>query len=80
MVADGLDFVYIDACHEYSAVKADIAAWYPKVRVGGVLGGHDITWSGVFWAVAEFAKEQALQLHTSACDWWVVKGSCLEVS
>ena len=35
------DFVYIDADHTYNAVKRDIDAWFPKVRVGGIIGGHD---------------------------------------
>lgn len=42
MFADGsLDFVYIDANHAYDFVKQDIALWYPKVKEGGYLGGHD---------------------------------------
>lgn len=36
-----LDFVYLDADHEFSAVAADLAAWVPKVRRGGVIAGHD---------------------------------------
>lgn len=36
-----LDFVYIDGNHEYSHVVADICAWTPKVRKGGVVAGHD---------------------------------------
>lgn len=38
---NSLDFVYIDGNHEFSHVVADICAWYPKVRRGGILSGHD---------------------------------------
>ena len=37
-----LDFVYLDAGHDYRSVKADLEAWVPKVRTkGGVIAGHD---------------------------------------
>jgi len=36
-----LDFVYLDAAHDYESVMADIEAWLPKVRKGGVIAGHD---------------------------------------
>lgn len=36
-----LEFVFIDASHEYEDVKNDINAWMPKVKPGGVLAGHD---------------------------------------
>lgn len=35
------DFVYIDANHGYQHVVADLNAWYPKVRAGGLVSGHD---------------------------------------
>lgn len=41
-IADAsLDFVYIDAGHEFSEVAADLAAWVPKVKPGGIVAGHD---------------------------------------
>ena len=49
-----LEFVFIDACHEYESVCQDIRAWLPKTRSGGVLAGHDFIrghWDGVCDAV-----------------------------
>lgn len=41
-VPDGsLEFVYIDGNHTLPQVIADIAAWTPKVRSGGIVAGHD---------------------------------------
>lgn len=42
MVPDGsLDLVYIDANHREDFVRADLEAWVPKVRSGGIVSGHD---------------------------------------
>lgn len=51
-----LDIVFIDACHTYECVKEDIQAWYPKVKVGGIIAGHDYSnaFMGVVQAVDEF--------------------------
>jgi hypothetical protein len=48
-----LDGVFIDAAHDYESVKADIAAWLPKVKSAGFFGGHDIDAPGVLRAVDE---------------------------
>lgn len=64
-IEDGwADFVFIDAAHSYKAVKADIAAWAPKVKPGGWLGGHDYhpSFPGVMQAVDEaFPKIDRLE-------------------
>lgn len=36
-----LDFVYIDANHEFRYIAEDIYEWTKKVRSGGVVSGHD---------------------------------------
>ncbi len=53
---NSIDFVFIDASHEYDYVKKDIEAWFPKVKIGGVIAGHDYKngWIGVDKAVDEF--------------------------
>lgn len=41
-VEDGsLDFVYIDGLHDFDNVMLDLIHWSPKVKVGGVVSGHD---------------------------------------
>ena len=36
-----LDFVYLDGNHAYDFIKQDIELWYPKVKKGGIVAGHD---------------------------------------
>lgn len=49
------DVVFIDALHDYASVVQDISLWWPLVRAGGFLCGHDFNhnWPGVMRAVAE---------------------------
>ena len=57
------DIVYIDASHDYQAVKNDIEAWLPKVKKGGILCGDDYIegWPGVVQAVNEkFAQVESI--------------------
>jgi hypothetical protein len=53
---ESVAWVHIDARHDYDSVKADIAAWAPKVMAGGWLSGDDYNpdwWPGVVAAVNE---------------------------
>lgn len=38
---ESIDFVFIDAAHDYGHVKEDIKEWSKKVRKGGIISGHD---------------------------------------
>ncbi|CAD7944333.1 unnamed protein product [Amoebophrya sp. A25] len=41
-VPDGsLDFVYLDARHDFQGVYADLSSWWPKLKIGGLIAGHD---------------------------------------
>ena len=82
---ESLDFVYIDADHSYEGCLRDITTWYPKVRPGGVISGHDfvdkVCAAGVFGvksAVAKFFQERFEDVKVIPCphtwhSWMVVK-------
>src|SRR6266568_2029202 len=36
-----VDWVHLDARHDYASVKADVQAWLPKLKPGGWLSGDD---------------------------------------
>jgi predicted O-methyltransferase YrrM len=46
-IKDGsLDFVHIDARHDFNNVMTDLIQWVPKVRSGGAVSGHDFFFDG----------------------------------
>ena len=55
--AGELDVVFIDGAHDYDSVLADLKAWAPKVKEGGIIAGHDIDAPGVQRALAEIGLE-----------------------
>jgi len=67
------DFIYIDGNHRYEFVKGDIELWYNKVKVNGMLCGHDFNNMGVFKAVTEYSNKHNIICHTLKDDWWFIK-------
>ena len=61
-----LDFVFLDADHNYKAVKKDLESWWPKIKQGGVLAGHDYN-KDVFKAVNEFFSSGVEELREENC-------------
>lgn len=65
-----LDFIFVDAGHEYEDVKADIQAWYPKIKKGGYMIGHDINQAQVRRAVREQFQDKWSQAKEQKI-WWI---------
>lgn len=75
LFSDGsLDWVHLDARHDYASVKADIEAWLPKIKAGGWLSGDDYDeqkWPEVVKAVGDLLPGAQ---SWSDCQWrWVVQ-------
>lgn len=80
---ESLDFVYIDANHMRPYIDNDLKAWWPKVKVGGIFGGHDYHIVDrddyicqVKAAVDEFFEGKGYTLHVTEDDdpsWYVIK-------
>ncbi len=71
---DFFDFVFIDGRHAFEFVKNDIESWYPKVKDGGLIGGHDYTggWPDVINAVRECFSGRCVIQRDGL--WFVRKG------
>jgi hypothetical protein len=92
-IPDGsLDFVYIDAIHDYENALHDIAQWSKKVRIGGIVSGHDYCCIdkrgkiyGVIQAVDEYIKANNIDLFVTGEDdtpsfYWEKRGRVAVIS
>jgi hypothetical protein len=67
-----VDMVFIDGDHRYESVREDIKDWWPHVKPGGVICGHDYpNFDGVKRAVDEWNNFEfdAPPMHKSHI-WW----------
>jgi hypothetical protein len=77
-IPNDLDFVYIDGNHSYEFVKKDMKNYYNKLKIGGILAGHDIENGielneGVTLAFVEFISKNHLKPYILYPDWWCIK-------
>lgn len=72
---NSVDLVFIDADHSYEAVKNDIILWWSKLKIGGIMAGHDYFWSpdGVKMAVDEFFENKKIKVITTGQCWVIEK-------
>ena len=76
---ESLDFVFIDAAHDYDNCLNDISLWHPKVKAGGYVMGHD--WEhpnhpGVQKAVLQYYKDKKSYINgfpAPAHCWYIQK-------
>ena len=66
-----IDFLMIDASHAYADVVDDIEAWYPKIKLGGIISGDDYDFEEVAKAVADTCGSAILVYPNTT--WWFRK-------
>lgn len=73
-IDEQLDFVYIDGDHSYEGIRADLQAWFPLIREGGIIAGHDYgqpAFPGVKAAADHFFKRFGITVHHAGKGvWW----------
>ena len=68
------DWIYLDADHSKKAVLTDLQHWYPKLKKGGAISGHDFLpnpadithYFGVDAAVTEFFSNDLDNIYLTA--------------
>jgi len=69
-VADNsLDFIFIDANHATEYAKQDIQLWYPKVKKGGLMSGHD--YGNKRFGVTEAVNELLPKAKSKGSVWYI---------
>jgi len=66
-----IDLVYLDGDHRVEALVADIDAWKPKIRPGGILAGHDINIESVHDALKQRFMGVTARIFTDS-SWGII--------
>jgi predicted O-methyltransferase YrrM len=74
-VDDSFDLIFIDADHETESVLKDIDSWYPKLKKGGIICGHDFDKETVQRAISQ----RFLRVNVDTAIWSYKKGSFHEI-
>jgi len=76
-VPEQIDFIYIDADHSYEGVWNDLCLWFSKIKIEGIIGGHDYMhpdFPGVKQAIDEFFSRFNWKINYEGDGvWWVQK-------
>lgn len=72
-----VDFVFIDLWAKYDETIKTLKRWYPKIKKGGILSGHDYNTEGVSKAVTEFFNQTPHDVKVMKSEiadvWWIEK-------
>lgn len=53
-----VDMVFVDGDHSKEGVYGDIVAWYPKIKIGGIIAFHD--YGSERWTAVKYVVDKAM--------------------
>lgn len=65
------DWVYVDANHTYEGVTADLEACLPKMKIGGLICGHDYI-NSPYWRHANYGVVEAVDDFCQRHNWRII--------
>ena len=75
-----LDFIYIDSNHSYNDVYNDLLNWITKIKINGIISGHDIDSYSldyeapqVYPAVIDFCSDYGYVFYIDTPDFYFIK-------
>ena len=68
-----VDMIFEDANHESETLRQNIEFWYPFVKTGGIISGHDYNDPNVSSEIIKIAEELKLELNVESTVWWMIK-------
>jgi len=74
---NSVDFCFLDASHDYQSAIQDLKAWYPKIKKGGIISGHDYDKhhkEGIINAVDDFMEGKNVEIYPKTAVWMHKKG------
>lgn len=81
---NSLDFAYIDARHDYCGAMDDLKAYWPLVKPGGIMAGHDYTENsevrGQDWGLCQDGTRNEMAVKGAVNDFFLPKGLTITVT
>lgn len=81
---ESLDFVYLDARHDYCGVEEDMESYWPLLRAGGIMAGHDFNSNdevrGQDWALCMDGRKIQSAVKGAVTDFMLARGLTISVT
>ena len=68
---ESIDFIFVDAAHDFNSVTTDLMCWWPKLKKNGIIGGDDLPHPPVASAVNSFFKDKNVKINSTYRHWLI---------